>query len=68
MRNSSLPTRQPLSELLKIAITPAEKHAAFETAAKHGLTASDFVRAALSALTTAEDDERRQMIAKALVR
>ena len=48
MRNSSLPARQPLSELLKVAITPAEKHAAFEAAAKRGVTASELVRQALA--------------------
>lgn len=47
MRNSALPTRQPLSELLKVAITPAEKQAAFEAAAKRGVTASELVRRAL---------------------
>ena len=47
MRNSLLPSRQPLSELLKIAITPAEKHAAFEEAAKRGVSASELVRKAL---------------------
>lgn len=48
MRSSALPSRQPLSELLKVAITPAEKLAAFEVAAKRGVTASELVRQALA--------------------
>lgn len=48
MRNSTLPSRQPLSELLKVAITPSEKRAAFEAAAKRGVTASELVRQALA--------------------
>lgn len=48
MRNSPLPSRQPLSELLKVAITPAEKRAAFEAAAKRGVTTSELVRRAIA--------------------
>jgi predicted HicB family RNase H-like nuclease len=46
--NLPWPARQPLSELLKVAITPGEKRAAFEAAAKHGVTASELVRQALA--------------------
>ena len=47
MRNSRLPSRPLLNDLLKIAISPGEKRAAFEAAAKRGVTASELVRQAI---------------------
>ena len=48
MRSPDLPSRPLLNDLLKVAISPGEKRAAFEAAAKRGITASEFVRTVLS--------------------